>query len=108
MDEKFTHIADSITEFVGRWYFSAISLIVLLVWTVYGIIHIPGWFTSPDWNFPANSVTTLGEWFLAAFTLAAANRVERRTHDLLEEIRQHAKADLHTTERVERKVTGEE
>src|SRR5436305_15339773 len=100
MDEKFTHIADRITEFVGRWFFSVVSLLILLAWILFGVIHIPNWFTSPDWSFPINSITTVGEWFLAAFTLAAANRVERRTHDLLEEIKRHAQEDVRTTKRV--------
>lgn len=104
LNERFTILSDKVTYSIGTWWFAAISLIFVIVWFAFGpMMHF-----SDTWQLTINTPTTLGEWFLAAFTLAAANRVERRTHDLLEEIRQHAKADLHTTERVERKVTGEE
>jgi uncharacterized membrane protein len=84
LNERFTQFADLITEAVGKWWFTVVSLILLIAWIIYGIVAIPGWFTSAAWNFPANSITTLGEWFMEGLILAAANRVERRNTHLLE------------------------
>lgn len=78
IDERFTEIADTVTETIGKWYFTVISLVLLIGWIAYGIIAIPGWFTSNAWNFPINSVSTITEFFFELWILAAANRVERR------------------------------
>lgn len=108
IDERFTQIADVVTFIVGKWYFSAISFVILIIWIIYGIFAIPNWFTSPTWNFPVNAVTTLAELWLAFFTLAAANRVERRNQDILEYIKRKTEADLKTTKRVEQAIKEQE
>lgn len=88
LDEKFTDLADHISEFVGKWWFTTFSLIALTIWAIYGAAivsqHVADWFTSNQWNFPLNTVTTVGEWFLEGLVLAAANRAERRNRELHE------------------------
>jgi uncharacterized membrane protein len=86
IDEKFTNIADKVTETVGRWFFTVISFMLLMIWILYGMLFIANWFTSATWNFPLNTITTVGEWFMEGLILAAANRVERRNNMLLEKI----------------------
>lgn len=104
MDEKFTSFADRVTYYVGTWPVTVISLVIVFIWLGFGpVAHF-----SDSWQLWINSPTTVVELFLGFFTLAAANRVERRTHDLLEEIKRHAQEDVRTTKRVEREITGEE
>lgn len=108
IDERFTEIADRVTEYVGRWWFTVISLALLIAWIIYGILFIPAWFTSTTWNFPANSITTLGEWFMEGLILAAANRVERRNQELQ---RRHAEIQAGQQvilEKIEKLVESEE
>ena len=81
LNERFTDLADRISTFLGDWKFSVISFAILGLWTVYGILVIAhqttDWFTSQQWNFPLNTITTVGEWFIGALVAAAANRSER-------------------------------
>jgi uncharacterized membrane protein len=107
IDERFTAIADKVSEGLGAWWFTVVSLIVLVLWILYGLFilsHITSaWFTSSQWNFPLNTITTVGEWFIGALVAAAANRVERRHELLLREIKAHTRAD----EEVNRKSESE-
>jgi uncharacterized membrane protein len=101
LDERFTHTADKVSEALGSWWFSFLSLLLLIAWTLYGALvlgtQIHDWFTSQAWNFPLNTITTVGEWFITALVAAAANRVERRHNQLLREIKTHGLIDLYTT-----------
>jgi uncharacterized membrane protein len=103
IDERFTAIADKVSEGLGAWWFTVVSLIVLFLWILYGafiLSHLTSaWFTSSQWNFPLNTITTVGEWFIGALVAAAANRVERRHELLLREIKGHTRADEATTKR---------
>jgi uncharacterized membrane protein len=86
VSDRFTAIADTVSEALGAWWFSALSLITLAVWIMYGAYVIgkdnSGWFTSTDFNFPLNTITTVGEWFIGALVAAAANRVEKRNREI--------------------------
>lgn len=86
VDDLFTRFADQVSEQVGKWWFSVVSLVILSAWTLYGALvigpQVADWFSSPQWNFPLNTITTVGEWFLGAFIAAAANRVERRNREM--------------------------
>ncbi len=86
LNKRFTSIADAVSEALGKWWFSILSLIALAIWILYGIYGIGGngWFTSNSWNFPLNTLTTVGEWFIGALVAAAANRVESRNKVLQE------------------------
>lgn len=102
LDERFTRAADKVSEALGSWWFSFLSLLLLIGWILYGALALSvqlhnEWFTSQQWNFPLNTITTVGEWFIGALVAAAANRVERRHEQLLREIRTHGLIDLYTT-----------
>jgi uncharacterized membrane protein len=101
LDERFTIASDKISESLGSWWFSFLSLLLLIGWILYGALvislQVHDWFTSAQFNFPLNTITTVGEWFIGALVAAAANRVERRHEQLLREIKTHGLIDLYTT-----------
>lgn len=99
LNERFTDLADIISEGMGTWPVSTVALVLIIAWTVFcAFTQGPGWWYSPFYNFPLNLVTTIAELFIGFLIAAAANRVERRHDALLEQIKAHASADLHTTE----------
>jgi uncharacterized membrane protein len=103
INDRFTEVADRVTTAVGQWWFTVLSLALLVAWVAYGVVVIrqvtADWFTSQQWNFPLNTITTVGEWFMEGLVLAAANRVERRNRAL----QQHSKA---LEERIDAVVEG--
>lgn len=86
LNDHFTDLADRVSEFVGMWFWSATSLFLLAVWVVWGILFIKDWFTSQAWNFPLNTITTVGEWFMEGLIAAAANRIERRHREQMDRL----------------------
>lgn len=85
-DERFTDFADAVSELVSKWEFTTISFLLLIVWIAIGAFVIRGdWFTSTTWNFPLNTITTVGEWFLEGFILISTARVEKRNRQLQEQ-----------------------
>ena len=89
MNERFTAMAEVFSEMVGRWWWFAASLVALVLWTLFGALVLgrqdPRWFFGGAWNFPLNTVTTVGEWFMECLIAAAAIRVEvrnKRLHEL--------------------------
>jgi uncharacterized membrane protein len=74
INDKFKERADRVSEWLGRWWFSTVSLLVLALWTAYGAAiisqQVHDWFTSPQFNFPLNTITTVAEWFIGALTAA--------------------------------------
>lgn len=78
IDERFTDMADRVSEAAGRWPASALSLVGLFAWIAAG----PWAQWSDTWQLVANTPTTWIELFLGLFTLAAANRVEKRNYRL--------------------------
>lgn len=92
MNERFTALADRISEWLGLWWFSVGSLVLVGAWTAYGAIvlsrTIPDWFSSTQWGIPINDLTTIGEWFIGCFLASAANRVEKHNRALQESHRE--------------------
>lgn len=85
LNDRFTDFADAVSEGVSRWWFTTASFIFLVLWVAYGVFIIGGsWFTSATWNFPLNTITTVGEWFLEGFILISTARVEKRNRGLQE------------------------
>jgi low affinity Fe/Cu permease len=80
LDERFTDIADRVSEEAGRWYTTAISLLLFAGWIALG----PRMAWSDTWQLIANTPTTWVELWLGLFMLAAANRVEKRNRELHE------------------------
>jgi hypothetical protein len=82
-DERFTDVADVVSEGMGRWWVSIVSAILIIGWTVYCMVtQGPGWWYGTFYNLPLNLVTTVAELFIGFLIAAAANRVEKRNGDL--------------------------
>ena len=82
LDEKFTDLADAVSEAMGRWKTSAACFCLIAVWAAFG----PATGYSDSWQLWVNTPTTVVELFLGLFTLAAANRVEKRMWHVLRHI----------------------
>jgi low affinity Fe/Cu permease len=88
LDERFTDFTDAITEKMGSWRVSAFGLLAVLCWGAAGpLMHY-----SDSWQLYINTPTTIIEFFLCLWQLAASNRIEKHIINLLETIKQ----DIHT------------
>ena len=78
-DERFTHFEDVASSDMAKWPFVIVSALLIVAWTFYAAHNFGrDWFTSNAFNFPLNTVTTLGEWFIGAFG-AGATMLSLRT-----------------------------
>jgi low affinity Fe/Cu permease len=93
LDDRFTDLADRVSEIMGKWWVMAISVVLVLIWLACG----PFYHFSDSWQLIANSPTTILELWIGFLLAAATNRVERRHEQLLREIRTHGLIDLYTT-----------
>lgn len=82
IDETYTRIADWTSEWAGRWPHFAFWFVAMLAWFALG----PAMDYSNTWQLIANTPTTLVELFLGILILAAANRVEKRMFQILDQI----------------------
>lgn len=80
LNDRFTDIADKISEKLGTWQFFAFCFLMLLVWVSSG----PSMHFSDTWQLVANTPTTWIELFQEIIILAAANRIEKRNRGLQE------------------------
>lgn len=81
LDERFTDFADSVSELMGKWWVTGISVLAVLVWLAIG----PFMRFSDSWQLAINTPTTVLEMWLAFILAAAANRLERRNREMLEQ-----------------------
>lgn len=95
LDERFTDLADTVSQMMGSWKLTAFFLAAILLWAAFG----PFMHFSDSWQLWVNTPTTIIELFCECFILAAANRVERRHDLLLREIQAKTSADEATTKR---------
>lgn len=79
-NDRFTDIADKISEKLGTWQFFAFCFLMLLIWMSSG----PSMHFSDTWQLVANTPTTWIELFQEIIILAAANRIEKRNRGLQE------------------------
>lgn len=77
-DERFTDFADTISEGMGKWWITALSVIAVLVWLASG----PIFNYSDTWQLMVNTPTTIIELWIGFLLAAAANRVEKRNREL--------------------------
>jgi low affinity Fe/Cu permease len=94
MNERFTDLADLISETMGKWWVTATSVVLVLIWVSVG----PLFHFSDTWQLIINTPTTVIELWIGFLLAAATNRVERHHDQLLKEIKAHAAADLRTTQ----------
>lgn len=104
LNEKFLKIADAVSFGMGTPTNIFFWLLAVIVWFGLGLTRprlfadanfLPEWFTSPAWNFPLNTITTLAELYIGFLVAAATNRAERRLREIIEGIK-------NTVEKVER------
>ena len=116
LNERFTDLADIISEGMGRWWVSVVSAILIIGWTIYCIgTQGPGWWYGTFYNLPLNLVTTVIELFVGFLIAAAANRVEKRNKELQEtqiailtHIEQLTNSDDKKIKQIEHEVKQEE
>jgi|GEM_PF-2759864 len=81
INERFTVMSYAITDWCGQWYVTAIGMVALIGWIALGSpMHY-----SDTWQLVANTPTTWIELFLGFFTLAAANRNDKRSKQLIDQ-----------------------
>lgn len=95
LNERFTDLADIISEGMGRWWVTALALLLVIIWAATG----PFVGYSDSWQLWVNTPTTIAELFIGFLIAAAANRVERRHDVLLETIQQQAEASVKVSQR---------
>ena len=105
VDERFTDFADRVSEAMGRWRTSAFCLVLIAIWGAFG----PYTGYSDSWQLWVNTPTTIVELFLGLFTLAAANRVEKRNWQLHQHMaRTLSRVDAVTAEENDEIKTGDQ
>ena len=105
MDERFKDFADWVSEAMGRWRSSAFCLVLIAIWGAFG----PYAGYSDSWQHWVNTPTTIIELFLGLFTLAAANRVEKRNWQLHQQMaRMLSRVDAVTAEENDEIKTGDQ
>jgi low affinity Fe/Cu permease len=87
INERFTDLADRVSEGMGRWQVSVIAFLLIAGWTIScASTQGPGWWYGLLYNMPLNLTTTGAELFIGFLLAAAANRSERHNKTLLEKI----------------------
>jgi uncharacterized membrane protein len=97
----FVRVADRVSYAMGTWQNIVVWLILVGTWFALGpwIAHhslLPSWFTSNDFNFPLNTVTTIAELYIGFLVGASTNRTER--HNRSQADRMEALENLIETE----------
>lgn len=80
LDEKFTGIADRVSEGMGKWQVTAVSVVIVALWLAAG----PFFHFSDTWQLMVNTPTTILEMWVGFLLAAAANRAEKRNRMLHE------------------------
>lgn len=84
INEKFTDIADKVSEQIGTWYVTVTSVILVFIWLALG----PAFHFSNTWQLLVNTPTTIFELWIGFLLAAAANRSERNNKKLMEQQQQ--------------------
>jgi low affinity Fe/Cu permease len=100
INERFTDLADIISEGMGKWWVTAISIVLVLLWLAAG----PFMHFSDTWQLIVNTPTTLLELWIGFLLAAATNRVERRHDALLKTTKHTTEADVETTRKNEQDI----
>lgn len=90
----FVRFADAVSTGMGTpiniclWMLATIAWFALFAFNpdMQNKSFMPSWFTSNEFNFPLNTITTLAELFIGFLIAAAANRVEKRNRQLHETV----------------------
>jgi len=96
INKKFLKLADVVSFGMGTPTNIIFWILAVLVWIILGATRqdlflkgklLPEWFTSNQWNFPLNTITTLAELYIGFLVAAAANRSERELRKIIEKIK---------------------
>jgi uncharacterized membrane protein len=79
---RFVRVADRVSYAMGTWQNIVVWIILVGAWFAFGpyLAHhsvLPSWFTSNNFNFPLNTVTTIAELYIGFLVGASTNRTER-------------------------------
>ncbi len=79
-------VADRVSYAMGTWQNIVVWLILVGTWFAFGPYlanHsvLPAWFTSNNFNFPLNTVTTIAELYIGFLVGASTNRTERHNRN---------------------------
>jgi uncharacterized membrane protein len=82
----FVRVADRVSYAMGTWQNIVVWMILVGAWFAFGPYlanHsvLPGWFTSNNFNFPLNTVTTIAELYIGFLVGASTNRTERHNRN---------------------------
>ena len=85
-ESPFVRIADRVSYAMGTWQNIVVWFVLVSAWFVAGpyVAHhsfLPAWFTSNDFNFPLNTVTTIAELYIGFLVGASTNRTERHNRE---------------------------
>jgi hypothetical protein len=85
-EHPFVRIADRVSYAVGTWQNIVVWLVLIGAWFAAGPYiaqhsFLPTWFTSNDFNFPLNTVTTIAELYIGFLVGASTNRTERNNRE---------------------------
>jgi len=91
---RFVQIADRVSYAMGTWQNIVVWIVLVGTWFAllpYLANHsvLPAWFTSNNFNFPLNTVTTIAELYIGFLVGASTNRTERHNRsqaDRMEEL----------------------
>jgi uncharacterized membrane protein len=83
---RFVRIADRVSYAMGTWQNIVVWIILVGTWFALGpyLAHhsvLPAWFTSNNFNFPLNTVTTIAELYIGFLVGASTNRTERHNRN---------------------------
>ena len=86
----FDRLADKVSYGMGTPLNIIIWIVIIGAWTFIfaaGIVStdatfLPKWVSSPTWNFPVNTGTSIAELYIGFLVAAAANRNERTAREL--------------------------
>jgi uncharacterized membrane protein len=85
-ESLFVRMADRVSYAMGTWQNIVVWIILVGTWFALGPYiseHslLPSWFTSNNFNFPLNTVTTIAELYIGFLVGASTNRTERHNRE---------------------------
>jgi hypothetical protein len=88
---RFVRVADRVSYAMGTWQNIVVWIILVGTWFALGpyLAHhsvLPAWFTSNNFNFPLNTVTTIAELYIGFLVGASTNRTERNNRNQADRI----------------------
>ena len=88
---RFVRIADRVSYAMGTWQNIVVWIVLVGTWFALGPYlanHsvLPSWFTSNNFNFPLNTVTTIAELYIGFLVGASTNRTERHNRSQADRI----------------------